>query len=103
MTSAETTTALDAMPYLDESAVCEHSNHNRLGWGHHHNGPATHYVAVIHNCQKNPAQGHVYPVCTPFAQYTASMGDQPWMCPQCHDVDDGARMVRVVASIKGES
>lgn len=101
MTSTQPAT--ESMPYLDESAMCEHGNHNQPGWQHHHNGPATHYVVVLHRCQVNPAQGHVYPVCTPFARYTAAMGDQPWMCPQCHQVDDGERMVRVVASIKGEN
>lgn len=97
-------TALDAMPYLDESAMCKHSNHGDPGWAHHHHGPATHYVHVLHDCPGDPnAKNLVYPCCVRFAQYVASKGDEPWMCPECKEIHMGDEVVRVVASIKGTS
>jgi carboxypeptidase C (cathepsin A) len=78
---------------------CEHGNHNKPGWAHHHQGPATHYALVVHNCQANPNAGTIYPVCTPFSQYVNAMADQPWMCWRCKETNDGRDMVRILCLI----
>lgn len=86
----------DVLPDLPER--CEHSDHTNPGWRHHHQGPATHWIVAIHNCETDHPTA--YPACALFVKYVQSMMFEPWMCPVCGHTDQGRRMVKVVAPIK---
>ncbi len=91
-------TRLDILEALDFPVNCQHSQHNKPGHQHSHHGPATHYVRSIHSCFGG-AESMVYPACTPFSNYVASMYLLDWFCPGCGHVDQGRRMCYVIGLI----
>lgn len=96
-----TITETDPLEALDyhEPVDCGHSEHDEDKYCH--NGPATHYAQIIHQCPADPAQGYVYPCCQPYTDYVQAMQGEPWMCPHCRECHDGADMVRIIATIEG--
>jgi hypothetical protein len=85
--------ALEAMGF---EIPCGHSCHDREGWKHQHQGPATHWILALHNCTGGDS---LYPGCTPWAAHVDSMLRSPWTCPRCKNTDDGRFMVITLGRI----
>lgn len=96
VTVAEPATDTGILEALDIETPCCHTMHNRLGWQHTHNGPATHWIHALHNCTGGAA---IYPACAPFVAYVRSMAGQVWQCPNCPWSSEGSLMAYVVGPV----